>query len=550
MFLSRVLLSLSLCLSAAFADPAPSTPTATAPFGTIIGRKGRLNPAIHEYLGIPYAKPPTGPLRFAPPARLPNQKKTITAKAFGLSCPSQPGFIPNSTVFSFTAPEGEDCLSINIWTKPGRNNAPVLVWIYGGGFMFGTSNSTLYDGTHFAANNEAVIVSFNYRLNVFGFPNSPAVSTENLGILDQRLALEWVRDNIKSFGGNPSKITLFGQSAGGVSAEVHSYAWAHDPIVKGYIPQSGSVGMSSILNDKGNYYLWGNLTQKVGCATAGTQKQQLECMQSLPWKKIVDGMNMLDACDSELGSFVPRVDGKVIFSVKEYKRRADSGSFAKLPMLIGNTDEEFGPDGVITPECIVDAPIQKYFTAEQLASIASAILFTCPAKEAARIRAQHKVPIWRYRYFGSFNFNSTTGFRMGATHGAEVPVLFGTALSIGNPPARERAVIKWMQAAWTAFAANPSTGLSSAPFKLPLYIPVSLSPTLIRLAYKQEIAPSMTFPLEYDWICTVVDLIPTGLKRRVERVRRGGDLETALRGMTAAELAEVVKWAGKARLYH
>lgn len=159
MFLSRVLLSLCVCFYASLAEPVPPTPTITTPCGTIIGREGRLNPAVHEYLGIPYAKSPTGPLRFAPPVRLPNQKTPITAKAFGLSCPSQPGSPPSNLPFNLTAPEGEDCLSINIWTKPGRKDAPVLVWIYGGGFIYGTSNSILYDGTHFAANNEAVIVS-------------------------------------------------------------------------------------------------------------------------------------------------------------------------------------------------------------------------------------------------------------------------------------------------------------------------------------------------------------------------------------------------------
>ena len=161
-------------------------------------------------------------------------------------------------------------------------------------------------------------------------------------------------------------------------------------------------------------------------------------------------------------------------------------------------------------------------------------------------RAQHKVPIWRYRYFGSFNFNTTPSFEIGAAHGAELVVLFGTALYIGNPPARERALIKWMQAAWTAFATNPSTGLSSEPLKLPLYKPVSLSPTLIRLAYKEEIAPSMTYPLEYDWICSLLELIPSGLEKRVTRVWHGVDIQTALQGMTAEELTEVVMWAGKA----
>lgn len=516
MFLSGSLISLYLCLSVALADPVPITPTVTAPFGTIIGRKGRLNPTVHEYLGIPYAKPPTGPLRFAPPVRLPNQKTPITAKEFGLSCPSQPLSVPANTAFNFTALEGEDCLSINIWTKPGRNNAPVLVWIYGGGFIFGTSNNILYDGTQFAANNEVVIASLNYRTNVFGFPNSPAVSTENLGILDQRLALEWIRDNIKSFGGNPSQMTLFGHSAGGASVEIHSYAWAQDPIVKGYISQSGTAGLTALIGGGDNYYRWGNLTEKVGCATAGTEKQKLECMQALPWENITNGMKALDLSDKALGAFAPRVDGKIIFSFEEYKKRADNGLFAKLPMLIGNTDAEFGPGGALSPNNIGSLQFPKGLTPEQLDTLASAIVFDCPAKEAARVRAQHKVPIWRYRYFGSFNFNSTHDITIGATHGAELLVLFGTALYMGNPPARERAVIMWMQAAWTAFAADPSTGLSSAPFKLPLYKPISLSPTLIRLTFKEEIAPSLAYPQEYDGICYLVDLIPTGLERRGE----------------------------------
>lgn len=160
------------------------------------------------------------------------------------------------------------------------------------------------------------------------------MATENLGILDQRLALEWIRDNIKSFGGNPSQITLFGHSAGGSSVDIHSYAWAQDPIVKGYISQSGAVGLTPLIGGGDNYYHWGNLTEKVGCATAGTEKQKLECMQALPWEKIVNGMKAFDPCSKAWGAFAPRVDGKIIFSVDEYKKRAEKGLFAKLVSLL------------------------------------------------------------------------------------------------------------------------------------------------------------------------------------------------------------------------
>ncbi|KAF8476793.1 Alpha/Beta hydrolase protein [Kalaharituber pfeilii] len=493
-----LLLALPLCLAVA----AP-TPTVTAPSGKIVGQPGRLDPSVYEFLGIPYAQPPTGTLRFRPPVRLPNrspESAPFVATKFGLSCPSLPVDFGPGNPYNFTGTaEGEDCLSLNVWTKPGRANAPVMVWIYGGGYILGGTDTLMYDGTQFAANHEVVLVSVNYRTNVFGFPNSPAVGVENLGILDQRLALEWIRDNIHAFGGSPDKITLFGQSAGGTSVDVHAYAWARDPIVKALIPQSGTVELLRTLSAGDGFYPWGNLTEKVGCSNAGSEKQKLQCMQKLPWEALIEGMNAMATCQSGLFlGFGPRVDGKVIFSSEEYQRRGKAGLFAKVPLLVGNTDREFLLGGLLMPPA-GSCPVQELpgsFGPEVIANISTAVLFSCPVREAANRRLLHNVPVWRYRYYGSFN----SGYAAG--HGAEVPALFGAAQHVRDLSERDDAFIKYLQSVWVAFATAPSTGLSAPPFNLAQYNPNK--PTLIRLDYEQELEASATHPYNYDYLCDVL----------------------------------------------
>lgn len=144
-----------------FLSTAPFLPIVISSAGIIKGRIGRLNPSVHEYLGIPFARPPVGSRRFAPPERLPNQLISfIDATKFGASCPSAPPINVIPIPWNVTASHyGEDCLSLNVWTKPGRRNAPVLVFLYGGAFIWGLTDTKLYDGTIFANNNDAVIVT-------------------------------------------------------------------------------------------------------------------------------------------------------------------------------------------------------------------------------------------------------------------------------------------------------------------------------------------------------------------------------------------------------
>lgn len=281
----------------------------------------------------------------------------------------------------------------------------MLVWIYGGAFRIGTTNTIIYDGTQFAANNDVVLVTINYRINVFGFPNSPAVKQENLGLLDQRTALEWIRSNIRHFGGDPEKIVIFGESAGAASVDIHSYAWAKDPIVKGLIEQSGTVAIP-MQAASDNYYSWGNLTEKVGCSSQ-IEEEKLACMRAKPWADLIKGQVDLESCTTPgLANFGPRVDGKVLFSPQEYERRGKLGLFARLPLLIGINDKEIGVNmSLVNPQCI--SPPPAGMTPEQFAEMASAVTFNCPAKDAALYRYTHLRRIHSlYQFiFTILNFN-------------------------------------------------------------------------------------------------------------------------------------------------
>ena len=143
-------------------------------------------------------------------------------------------------------PQNEDCLTLNIWTRGAKNNLPVMVFVHGGGFQSGGSNDPLYSGSNFAAANDVIIVTFNYRVNVFGFVNFGAIDknfegTGCLGIKDQVAALQWVKENIAEFGGNPDNVTIFGESAGSISCMFLSIIPAAKNLFNKVISQSGSL---------------------------------------------------------------------------------------------------------------------------------------------------------------------------------------------------------------------------------------------------------------------------------------------------------------------
>ncbi|KAG0649049.1 Cholinesterase [Hyphodiscus hymeniophilus] len=423
--------------------------------GPVSGHPASNDSDVSEYLGIPFAQPPIGDLRFAEPVNF-TGSSPLNGSNFSLSCPIQ---VSNGTSGStnlaaanitqagvevlslLSTPKGysEDCLYLNVWTKPqtGEAKKAVLVWVYGG--KFGSHTALLY------------------RLSILGFPGGP-VGTQNLGLLDQRLAIEWVRDNIANFGGDPSRITLFGQSAGAASVDFYSYAWTSDPIAQGFISESGTAyswGLPHLATESEGY--WFNVTASLGCGDASSNATEvLACMRT---KDAQDILNIIPSADSVqsniLGYFGPTVDGTVIFS--NYSERTP----ASVPLLIGNNNyeaglfrTEFALDNVTYPDLFWDD-----FNIQE---------FTCPAGIRANASVAAKNPTWRYRYFGVFP-DMAVSSEAGAWHASEVPVLFDTVPEDPTPTTEEISIGNYMRGAWAAFAKDPAKGLTTYGEGWPMY---------------------------------------------------------------------------------
>lgn len=259
--------------------------TAATKHGMLKGTRTTLRgKPLESYLGIPYAEPPTGPLRFLKPVPAKPWGAELDATEPRASC-IQPG-VPFLTLLSETS---EDCLYLNVWT-PGREGSrkPVLVWIHGGGFYFGSSYQDMYNGSVLAATQDFVVVTINYRLGVMGFLAADVDEAPgNMGLYDQQLALQWVRDNIDGFGGDPEKVTLFGESAGSISVHAHIISPLSSGLFHRAVTMSGTTYMPHFI--EGNEEMVqrsNNFARAVGC-TNGTKdlgthpSQVLECMRSL-----------------------------------------------------------------------------------------------------------------------------------------------------------------------------------------------------------------------------------------------------------------------------
>ncbi|RYG85444.1 carboxylesterase family protein, partial [bacterium] len=228
----RALLVAALSLIATAGFTAESAPRASTATGEVVGVRAA---GVEAFKGLPFAAPPVGDLRWRPPQPAARWSGIRDASRYGADCMQEP--FPGDAAPLGETP-AEDCLYLNVWRPAGARagaKLPVMVWIYGGGFVNGGASPAVYDGSAFARQG-VILASFNYRLAHFGFFAHPALSAEqkggllaNYGLMDQLAAMTWVRDNIARFGGDPANVTVFGESAGGMS--VHTLLTT--PLAKG-----------------------------------------------------------------------------------------------------------------------------------------------------------------------------------------------------------------------------------------------------------------------------------------------------------------------------
>ncbi|MEV6429818.1 carboxylesterase family protein [Nocardia sp. NPDC051463] len=456
---------------------------ATSPDVVVTGGEisGFAADGITKYLGVPYAAPTGGEARFSPPRPAPPWPGIRQAHGHGPQCP-QTGLLPDPFP---TGPTSEDCLSIDLYVPDGAGdrNLPVMVFFHGGGYTDG-SNSQYDAPSRMVAEGNVIVAIPNYRLGPFGFMSLPELAAEpggatgTAGIQDQQEALRWVRDNAHAFGGDPSNVTIFGESAGAGSICAHFAAPASDGLYNKAIIQSGSCARSPMVprNRDDSFRRSQQYADSVGCGDPATQ---LACLRALPAAKLLESpIAQFDG----LPTWIPTVDGVVVTRTLDtaLERAADR----KIPLIVGNNSNEGAlfivdsdyargriPDaasyeryvrrsfGAYADRVLAQYPLDRYPSpsAAQSAVITDS-LFACPALFVARVARDTGHPVWQYE-FDEAPFGDANPLLPGAFHAGELPYLFSSLMSLPIPwTGPSDAFARQMRRWWTTFAhtGNPN----------------------------------------------------------------------------------------------
>jgi para-nitrobenzyl esterase len=462
----------SLCGSAACGDDSQAEGVTAADGGVEVVTTGTEHPLIalddgviegrwvagglRAFLGVPFAKPPVGELRWKAPEKNEPWSGVRDAGKFSPRCAQPPSSDPLNV-------ESEDCLYLNVWAPTAAKKLPVMVWIHGGGNVNGSGSEWVYDGQHLASRG-VVLVSINYRLGVFGFfgheglsnGGASAGSAGNQGLWDQQRALSWVHENIAKLGGDPENVTIFGESAGSVDVCMHMAS-----------PESRGLFHRAISQSGGCTTVRGTLTSAQ--RTAARFATQLGCGEADPLaclrqKSIVE---LVDSAAAFSGSFNVIVDGS--FMPEQPRALFDRGDIAKVPYMLGSTTDEgsywtLDATGITNDEQYLEAlkqrfsepvqpiadlyPVSKFAEAKDpyqaaITRVWGDARLVCPTVDVARRALALDLPVYLY------NWDIPVDDVIGVAHASELVFVFGTN-QFFTP--QTMPVSEQMQTYWTNFA--------------------------------------------------------------------------------------------------
>jgi para-nitrobenzyl esterase len=437
----------------------------------------------YEFMGIPYAAPPVGALRWLPPQPVAPWQGIRSAKEFGAISPQNkmqgsdelPGLAIND-------PQDEDCLFLNIWT-PGIDGAkrPVMVWIHGGAFIIGAGSQTLYQKSTLVSRGDVVLITINYRLGALGFMNLKEITGGSIpatgceGLLDQIAAVEWVHDNVKDFGGDPDNITVFGESAGGMSIGCLMGMPAAAGKFQKAILESGAANTVSSLED-------GVDAARQFLEILNLKGRDADAMRSLTTQQILSAQQKLGDIMREreyrMTPFQPVVDGSDMPKIPI--EAIQKGSAAGIKTLIGTNLDEFQLFNLMDPnlrrmdetgmtrrlESFIPAEYvprviaayrnargkrgQATSPAELLTAIQSDLMFRLSALRLAEAQRKNNQPAYNYLFTWK---SPAIGGILGSCHALEIGFVFGNYddTFCGSGPDAD-ALSHKIQDAWTSFA--------------------------------------------------------------------------------------------------
>lgn len=476
--LAILIVLVALAITTSAVTRATSAPIVMAPAGPV---RGIVQNGAREFLGIPYATPPVGNLRWRAPQPYGRWNTVLEATHLGSSCPQ---FIPGDNKLS----GAEDCLVLNIYTpNPPQQDLPVMIWIHGGGFILGSGADV--DGSGLAKKHNLIVVAINYRLGALGFlvntslaVEDPAHISGNYGLLDQQAALKWVKRNIKAFGGDPHKVTIAGESAGGISVCDQLASPLAAGLFRAAIVESGPclLTMKRTEAEKRG----GELATRLGCDKAADvaaclrSKRAAEVVSAMPgdvagplvWAPVVDGKVMphqpLQAFREGTFNKVPVINGSnrdegTLFVALGRPISAQNYTAAVSSFERAAAQGRAGHDN--SGKVMTEYPLSQYQSpAQGFAAVLGDAIFSCPI-EATGVLLSRFVPAYEYE-FNDRDAPSTLiphpPFPLGAYHASEIQYVFQTPFPADarREPARfspaQQELSDHMASYWASFVAS------------------------------------------------------------------------------------------------